>query len=123
MGKDKLTTAPWDKDISAFLRASFCETFWWVQRQGVCLRKTNVSNHVDIWFQYTSTPSCKISKHIVESCQHFPEKQILTFNFIAKQLHFKNQTTTKTSMRQAITNAGISHAFVVNTKIVFLVVL
>lgn len=113
MGKGKLTTAPWDKDISIFPKAYFSETFWCFQMQGVCLRKTNISSHVDTRF-----PSLlfNISKHIVESCQHFPERQIVTFNFITKQQHFKNQTT-KTSIRQTSTNEVTSHFIVVKIKI------
>lgn len=120
MGKGKLTTAPWDKDISTFPRASFSETFWCFQMQGVCLRKINISSHVDTRFQYTPTLLFNISKHIVESCQHFPERQIVTFNFITKQQHFKNQTT-KTIIRQASTNEVTSHFIVVKIKIIFLV--
>lgn len=95
MGKGKLTTAPWDKDISTFSRASFCETFWYFQMQSVCLRKTNISSHVDTRFQYTPTPLFKITKHIVESCQHFPERQFATFNFITKQQHLKTKQQTQ----------------------------
>lgn len=56
VGKGKLTTASWDKDISRFPKASFCETFWCFQMQCVCLRKTNISSPVDTRFQYTPTP-------------------------------------------------------------------
>lgn len=88
--------------------------------KSVCLKKPQTYQVMLI--QGFNTPLLLYSrylKHIVESCQHFPERQIVTFNFVTKQQHFKNQRT-KTSMRQASTSE-VSHHFVVKTKIIFLV--